>query len=175
MSGISQIKQQVIARAAGDLNTLRTRQNGCHFTDDIFKCIFLNENVWISIKISLKFVPKVPINNIPALVQRRIYSSLGLNELTHWPLEDVAVILKYTFQNHYMEHSLGTHCEIALMWMPHNLADEKSLTVQVMAWCHQAISYYLNQCWPRSMSPYGVTCPQWVNSSAPGRCSCNIK
>ena len=25
--------------------------------DDIFKCIFLNENVWISIKISLKFVP----------------------------------------------------------------------------------------------------------------------
>ena len=36
---------------------------------DIFKCIFLNENVWISIKISLKFVPKGPINNIPALVQ----------------------------------------------------------------------------------------------------------
>ena len=34
-----------------------------------FKCIFLNENVWIPIKISLKFVPKGPINNIPALVQ----------------------------------------------------------------------------------------------------------
>ena len=39
------------------------------FQDDIFKCIFLNENVKISIKISLKFVPKSPINNIPALVQ----------------------------------------------------------------------------------------------------------
>ena len=51
------------------LNTLRPRQNGCHFTDDIFKCIFLNENVWIPIKISMKFVPKGPINNIPALVQ----------------------------------------------------------------------------------------------------------
>ena len=37
--------------------------------DDIFKCIFLNENVWISIKISLKFVFKGSINNIPALVQ----------------------------------------------------------------------------------------------------------
>ena len=37
--------------------------------DDIFKCIFLNENVWISIKISSKFVPKGSINNIPALVQ----------------------------------------------------------------------------------------------------------
>ena len=34
-----------------------------------FKCIFLNENVCILIKISLKFVPKGPINNIPALVQ----------------------------------------------------------------------------------------------------------
>ena len=50
------------------INTLRPRQNGRHFADDIFKCIFLNENVLISIKISLKFVPKGQINNIPALV-----------------------------------------------------------------------------------------------------------
>ena len=50
-------------------NTLRPIQNGRQFPDDISKCIFLNENVWISIKISLKFVPKGPINNIPALVQ----------------------------------------------------------------------------------------------------------
>ena len=51
------------------LNTLRPRQNGRHFADDIFKWIFLNKNVWIPIKISLKFVPQGPINNIPALVQ----------------------------------------------------------------------------------------------------------
>ena len=51
------------------INTLRPRQNGCHFHDDIFKCIFMNENVWISIKISLKFVPKGPHYNIPLLVQ----------------------------------------------------------------------------------------------------------
>ena len=50
------------------INTLRPRQNGRHFPDDIFKFIFLNENAWISIKISLKFVPKGPINKIPALV-----------------------------------------------------------------------------------------------------------
>ena len=50
-------------------NTLRPRQNGRHFPDDIFKWIFLNENVWISINISLKFVPRGPINNIPTLVQ----------------------------------------------------------------------------------------------------------
>ena len=35
--------------------------------DDIFKCIFLNENVWIPIEISLTFVPKGPINYTPAL------------------------------------------------------------------------------------------------------------
>ena len=50
------------------LNTLRPRQNGRHFPDDIFKWIFFNENVLISIKISLTFVPKGQINNIPALV-----------------------------------------------------------------------------------------------------------
>ena len=50
------------------LNTLRPKQNGRHFTDDIFKCIFLNKNVWIPIKILLEFIPKGPINNIPALV-----------------------------------------------------------------------------------------------------------
>ena len=51
------------------LNTLRPRQNGRHFPDDIIKCIFLNENAWTSLQISLKFVPKVRIDNIPALVQ----------------------------------------------------------------------------------------------------------
>ena len=51
------------------VNTLRPRQDGRHFPDDIFKWILLNENVWISINISLKFVPRGPINNIPTLVQ----------------------------------------------------------------------------------------------------------
>ena len=49
--------------------TLRPRQNGRRFADDTFKRIFLNENVRISIEISLKLVPKGPISNIPALVQ----------------------------------------------------------------------------------------------------------
>ena len=50
-------------------NTLRPGQNGCHFADDIFKFLFLNENVWIPIRISLKFVFKGRIKNIPELVQ----------------------------------------------------------------------------------------------------------
>ena len=74
------------------------RQHDRHCADDTFK---RNENVWIPMKISLKFVPKGSINNIPALFQimdwrrsgdkplsepmivyRRIYASLGLNEIT---------------------------------------------------------------------------------------------
>ena len=82
-------------------NTLRPRQNGRHLADDMFKCIFLNEDVWIPIEISLKFVPKVQSTIINHcfrqwlgavqetshylnqwwLVHWRIYASLGLNEL----------------------------------------------------------------------------------------------
>ena len=53
------------------LNTLRPRKNSCHFADGTFKSIFLNEDIWISINISLtgKLVPKGQINNIPALIQ----------------------------------------------------------------------------------------------------------
>ena len=87
------------------LDSLRLRQNGRHLADDIFKWIFLNENVWLSINISLKFVPMGQMNNIPALIQIlgadqatrhylkqwwlrlemhiwwHIYASLGFNEL----------------------------------------------------------------------------------------------
>ena len=40
-------------------------QNGNHFVNDIFKCILLNEKFCILIPISLKFVPKGPIDNKP--------------------------------------------------------------------------------------------------------------
>ena len=53
-------------------------------------------------------------------------------------------------------------CEIALIWMSLDLIDDHSTMVQVMAWCRQATSNYLSQCWPKSLSPYGVTRPQWV-------------
>ena len=51
------------------INTLRPRRNGRQFPDDILQWIFLKENVWLSIKISLKCVPMSLINSIPALVQ----------------------------------------------------------------------------------------------------------
>ena len=51
------------------VNPLRLRQNGPHFADDLFKCIFLNENVWILIKFSLKYFLMGPINNAMELLQ----------------------------------------------------------------------------------------------------------
>ena len=64
-------------QALFQFNTLKLRQNRCHFADDTFKCVFLNENVWISIKISLTFVSKGPISYIPALVQMMAWRRPG--------------------------------------------------------------------------------------------------
>ena len=95
------VKQHIITWISGDpvhptiicvirpqwVNTLRPRQTGRHFADDIFKCILLNENAWISLKISLKFVPGVRINNIPALVQIMAWRRTGDKPLSE-PMMD---------------------------------------------------------------------------------------
>ena len=96
------------------VNTLRPRQDGCRLPDDIFKCIFVNENVLILIKISLKFVPKFRINNIPALVKTMAWGRPGdkplsrpmmVNLLTHicvtWP--------QWVNINLYMSNVLRKH------------------------------------------------------------------
>ena len=62
-------QQQPLVIWTSIFNRSRPRQNDRDFTDDIFKCIFCNENVWISLKISRKFVPTFRMNNITALVQ----------------------------------------------------------------------------------------------------------
>ena len=73
------------------VNTLRLRKKGRRFADDIFKCIFFNEDVWILLKISLKFLPKVRINNIPAFVQIMTWRRPGDKPLS----EPIVVSLLY--------------------------------------------------------------------------------
>ena len=70
-----------------------------------------------------------------------------------------SVIFKHMLRIKFM-----STCKIALRSLPQNLPNEKSTLVQVMAWCRQATSHYLSQCWPRSLLPYGITRPQWVNT-----------
>ena len=64
--------------------------------DDISKCIFLNENDIIPIQISLKFVPKSPIDNNPALVQVMAWRRIGDKPL-HEPM-------MAQFTDAYMRH-----------------------------------------------------------------------
>ena len=52
-------------------------QNGRYFVDDIFKCIFMDKKVCILIRISLKFAPNRPINNMSALVQVKAWHRIG--------------------------------------------------------------------------------------------------
>ena len=79
------------------INSLRPRQNIRDSADDVFKCNFLNENVWILIKISLKFVPKGPVNNIPTLVQIMAWRLTGDKPLSEPMMTQ--------FNDAYMRHS----------------------------------------------------------------------
>ena len=98
-----------------------------------------------------------------------------------WASGGMILTPKDTISNLQLTHTLGCGCgfkcvnlkhnlgidilsvqlNITLEWIPEDLVDVKSTLVQVMAWCCQATSHYLNQCWPRSSNPYGITRPQW--------------
>ena len=86
------------------LYTSRLRQNGCNLPDGSFKCILLNENVWISIKISLKFVPRSPIDDKPALVQIMAWRRPDLTRL-RWHDE----VIKWKHFPRYWPFVRGIH------------------------------------------------------------------
>ena len=64
--------------------------------DDNFRCIFLNENDRIPIQISLKFVPRSPIDNKLALVQVMAWHRTGDKPLHETTLTQ--------FTDAYMRH-----------------------------------------------------------------------
>ena len=111
-------------------NTLRPRQNGRFFPDGIFTCIFLNGNVRISVKISLKFVLKGSINNIPSLVQIMAWRRPGDK-----PLSESMMVW------------LPTHICVArpqwvkTAWKKHTLP----LSIQQFAWKY--LLFYLTATW----------------------------
>ena len=88
--------------------------------------------------------------------------------LTHCPLADAWKSVKFHFKRQSLPSYL-LHC----LWnctgmLTYNL---ESTLVQVMACRHQATSHYLRQSWHRSMSPYGITRPQWEMQVTIGLCS----
>ena len=119
------------------VNTLRPRQNRRHFAEDIFKCIFLNENVWILIRISLKYVPKCFINNNPALVQMMAWRRPGDK-----PLSEPMMV------------SLPTHiCVIRPQWV-------NTCCILIKCWS----KYQWRGCWQKTSLAhefYSVVCAVW--------------
>ena len=115
--------------------------------DDNFKYIFLNENYRIPIQLSLKFVPRSPIDNKPAMVQVMAWRQTGDK-----PLPEL-LLTQFTdaYMQHYgeIEHIVVTDFLNILewsfhRWMPRDLTEGKSTLVHIMTCCCQAIGHYRN-------------------------------
>ena len=117
-------------------HTQKHTQYVVYYADNIFKRIFLNKNVWISLKISLKFAPKVWINNIPALVQ-----IMAWHRQEDKPLSVPMMV------------SLLTHICITrpqwvhALWPRDGIGWHKSGLTLDQACGLMAPSHYLDQCW----------------------------
>ena len=155
-------------KCGSDFNSLRLRPNRRHFADDTFKHIFMKENVRISIKISLKFVPKSPIDNILALFQimawrwpgdKPLSETMMVSLLTHICVARPQWVKR--FSNLLYRIVAWAFAVKLLTGKCHRNSNEKSTLVQSLVWSCQAVSHYLSQCWPRSMWPYGIPRPQW--------------
>ena len=86
-----------------------------------------------------------------------------LKLLTRWSWDKMAATLTDNiFKCNFVKDNVLIWIQISLNFVPKGGVDNKLSLVQVMAWCHQATSHYLSQCWPRSVSPYDITRPQWV-------------
>ena len=81
----------------------------------------------------------------------------------YWCLGDLSEILKILFSKANCDANLISIFEKKKHAIVHT-SSRKSTLFQALAWCCQPASYYANQIWPRSLSPYGATRPQWVNA-----------
>ena len=143
-------------------NTWRPRQNGRSFADDTFKFIFLNENVRISIKNSLKFVPIGPIDNIPEFVHIMVWRRPGEK-----PLSEPMMV------------RLPTHlCVTRPQWVKYNFS-EKRHARDAMLWVHPSSYLDFNITLIYYWFPLGTIMHCWISKketgyrlSTPGIYSC---
>ena len=116
------------------VNILRPRQNGRHFADGIFKCIFLNENVWISLKISLESVAKVRISNILSLVQIMVWRRPGDKPLSE---PKMVILLRHICHNCWWRR--------LLCYCPHHIVYSTLYNGRIFHFCNTA-NYLYNCC-----------------------------
>ena len=126
------------------------------FRDDIFKCTFLNENVEILIKISLKFAHRGPIKNIPALVQIKAWCRPG-----NKPLSEPMMVSLLTFI-----------CVTRPQWVKEDMTSvfdvistQSKITLHLMIW-NQYIAWIILQnhwCMLREMNSESTLIRHWSN------------
>ena len=122
-------------------NSLKPRQNGRHFADDTFNRIFVNENVRISIKFSLKFVPKGPINNIPALVQIMAWRRPGAKPLSESVMVSLLTHICVTRPQWVNMHILQGHIWISIV-DPQEFTDWVPIDIMIsLVWEHSHEDY----------------------------------
>ena len=112
-----------------------------------------DEISWISTHFENESLMDLPVTATP---NRMVWTSIYWLAHEMYGRNSLSIISKPIIH----DSNLSISCEIAVRWMPHNLTNKKSALVQVLVWRCQAASQYLNQCWPRSMSPYDITRPQ---------------
>ena len=98
------------------LNSLRPKQNGCHFANSIVRFILMNENYFYFDSNFIEICSQKSNNNKIELEQLMAWQWSGdkllsetvlvLSELTHWLLWDAAVILNENFQTHIKDRYL---------------------------------------------------------------------
>ena len=84
------VDRLVVEYVSDGVLSLCQNKMAAFLADDIFRCIFLNENDNIVIQISLKFVPKGPIDNISALVQVMAWCLTGTKPLPETMLTKIS-------------------------------------------------------------------------------------
>ena len=130
------------------INSLRPRENYCHFTDDIFRYIYFDENAWILLNFSLKLVPKGTIDNISALVQIMAWRQPGTKPLS----EPIMVRL--------LTHICITQPQwVNSLWIVVTIQNPSygSNLDQVMAYCLRYDWLQSNMLWPFFMTLYNKT------------------
>ena len=120
---------------------------------NIFWCVCLYSSYWHA---------TTPIHKLRT---KTLHASLVVNSFAPGRCE-------WNFRNAIIKLMLETGGWSIPSEMSLGLTDDKSTLIQVMAWCCQATNHYLSQCWPKSMSPYSVTRPQWVDDDTKKFCFC---
>ena len=99
--GIPLTRLLIISLLSVSINTQKPRQNGRNFANDICKGVFSNENCCILIKISLKFIHRLPISNIQPLFQIMAWMNVIWNNISipnvegytlHWACDYIAIL-----------------------------------------------------------------------------------